>query len=433
MATLILLSAACTHGDPQSSKASQRAARPASTWRYDYVGSSRNAALVDIAAASADDAWAVGRTPVTGNVTGQGVFLLHRDRTRWRRYQLPHTLVRLEGISSARLDAPSSGGDVWLFGGSPDAGDRALVARWDGARWRAVPVPARFPRVVLGVSMFGADDGWVVDGTRTGWKWEGSSWSPVRLPANASDVAGVSGSDVWAVGTALPPKDVLADPGPAAMHWNGRAWHPASIPDVLAQEPTPDPDELQGEDELSYEASLNMLVVRSADDVQAVGSVTGEGGQDVHDNQLLLRWDGSQWTKEAAVTSRCCVTGQADGVALLGSTYYLGASGAAVRIGEPPYVADRSGRITDVDRKQKAPSERSDADPRHPRDLGRRRGGSGGSWRRRLPAPGRQPSLTAAPTLMVRRGSTWPVSSRGTRWLSASQRRPGGAWAGAGP
>ncbi|MEU0783002.1 hypothetical protein ABZ341_15635 [Streptomyces sp. NPDC006173] len=175
MATLILLCAACTHGDPQSSKACQRAARPASTWRYDYVGSSRNAALVDIAAASADDAWAVGRTPATGNVTGQGVFLLHRDRTRWRRYQLPHALVRLEGLSSVRLDAPSSGGDVWLFGGSLDAGDRALVARWDGARWRAVPVPARFPRVVLGVAMFGADDGWVVDGTRTGWKWDGSS------------------------------------------------------------------------------------------------------------------------------------------------------------------------------------------------------------------------------------------------------------------
>ncbi|MFG2440233.1 hypothetical protein [Streptomyces sp. NPDC048508] len=205
---------------------------------------------------------------------------------------------------------------------------------------------------LFGVDNGGADSGWVVDGSRTGWKWDGERWSAVRLPARASDVARVSGDDVWAVGSVLPTADSTAELGPAAMRWDGHAWHSVHLPDFLAGEPTPGPDELQGEDDLAYEASLTLLVVRSAEDIRAVGSVGGEGGQDAYDNQLVLRWDGSQWTKEASGTTRCCVTGQAGGVALLGSAYYLGESGAVERIGKPPSVAGRSGEITAVDRKQ---------------------------------------------------------------------------------
>lgn len=208
-----------------------------------------------------------------------------------------------------------------------------------------------------GVALAGADngrveEGWVVDGSRTSWKWDGAQWSPVRLPANASDVARVSGDDVWAVGSYEPVEDPVAELRPAALRWDGHAWQSVHLPDVMAEEPTPAPTELQGEDDLAYEASLTLLIVRSAGDIQAVGSVAGEGGQDVYNNQLVLHWDGSHWTKEASGTTRCCITGQAGGVALLGSTYYLGDSGAVVRIGKPPNVAGRSDEITAPDRKQ---------------------------------------------------------------------------------
>ncbi|OIJ65502.1 hypothetical protein [Streptomyces mangrovisoli] len=353
-AALVLLCAACAPGSPRSSAGARGTAAASSTaWRYDYLGADRNGAVSDIAAASADDAWAVARTPVTGNIDGQRASLLHYDGHRWRPYPLPPVLAPMTDLGSVRLDAPVSGGDVWLFGGAVGTGGEVLVARWDGTRWQQAGVPAQFPRDVTGAAVFAPDDAWVVDGTDTAWRWNGASWRPVRLASRVWDIAGASPGDVWAVGIGPSTEGALDNGGPVALHWDGRTWRKTAVPAVMPGESTPEPSDLQGESSLSYEAGLTRLAIRSADDVQAFGSVSGEGGQDVYQEQLTLHWDGSRWTKTPSGTVRCCVTGQAGGTVLLGSTYYLDASGRAVHIGRPPYAAGRSGKVTAVDRKQK--------------------------------------------------------------------------------
>ncbi|MGW7264432.1 hypothetical protein [Streptomyces sp. NPDC054842] len=334
-AALVML-AGCSDSRGEHQDPSPRTSGPdgngrAPAWSYDYTGRSTNASFTDIAAASADDAWAVGKSPVTGWVDDQRTLLFHYSGKAWRRYELPPALRRLDELPTVRLDS-SGPGDVWLFAGvltNPDRSRPPLAAHWDGAVWQTVGLPRDFPQIVRGAAVFGPEDAWVVDGSRTAWHFDGRRWRAFPLPARAQALAGVSGRDLWAVGSDPTP---ARDPGAGAAHWDGSRWTKATMPE-LAPGPEGDP----------HYAGLTGVIALSADDVRAFGTVLSEGGDtDAYYAPLAMRWDGSRWSEEERPP--CCVSGRAAGGLLLTPKRYLTASGEARRITQPRCRIPRSGK-----------------------------------------------------------------------------------------
>ncbi|GGX97551.1 hypothetical protein [Streptomyces fructofermentans] len=319
-----------THRD-SSRTGSSKSPRPGAVWRYDHTGSDTNASFADIAAASADDAWAVGKSPVTGWVDEQETLLFHYDGKAWRPYDLPPALRRLDELPIVRLDA-SGPRDVWLFAGistTPEKSSPPLAAHWDGTAWQAVEVPRDFPQAVVGAAVFGPSDAWVVDGSDTARHWDGRQWRTSRLPGRAQALAGTSGRDLWAAGSALTREAVAR---PVAAHWDGGGWRKAEMP-ALSPRPKEGP----------YDSALARVVALSADDVRAFGTVSSEGGDtDAYSAGFALRWDGSRWSEETGVP--CCAKGAAGDVIVLSPERYLTAAGEEERIARPPCLSDRPGK-----------------------------------------------------------------------------------------
>ena len=121
--------------------------------------------------------------------------------------------------------------------------------------------------------------------------WNGSSWSIVPTPnpsgsgvqAQLLGVTAVTSSNVWAVGFSA---SLTTDYATLAEHWDGSTW---SIV------PTPNPPGL-------HTVSLNAVAAISANDIWAVGgnppSQGGYSGQ-----ALLEHWNGSTWSIVAAPPS----------------------------------------------------------------------------------------------------------------------------------
>lgn len=113
----------------------------------------------------------------------------------------------------------------------------------------------------------------------------GSTWSRVPFTTSRevgwlSDVAQVSPTDAWAVGTAFDGNwRRMRDQGPLIAHWDGAMWSEVPAPTLK------DWDDLEGVSGLA------------PDDVWAVGSRQDEGtwGQ-----PLIEHWDGTAWTPMAA-------------------------------------------------------------------------------------------------------------------------------------
>ncbi|MDG4858037.1 hypothetical protein P8605_07710 [Streptomyces sp. T-3] len=336
----LLMLAGCGRPEDGRPGASGAARHSEAAWRYDYTGKNPNASFTDIAAASADDVWAVGKSPVTGQIDNQQTLLLQYDGKTWRPYDLPPPLTRLDELPIVRLDA-SGPRDVWLFAGiltNPDKSHPPLAAHWDGTSWEAVDLPPHFPQHVHGAAVFGPDDAWVVAGTDTAWHWNGRQWRASRLPIRAHDLAGTSGRDLWAVGTG-PRRELVSSA--AALHWDGAKWTRATLPAVP---PGPKDD--------THFAQLTRVVALSAHDVRAFGSVGSEGGDtDAYSAALAMRWNGSRWTKEDRAP--CCVTGQSSGALFLSPKRYLTPTGEERRIAQPPCISGRPGKLGDKGCRQK--------------------------------------------------------------------------------
>jgi hypothetical protein len=169
-------------------------------------------------------------------------------------------------------------------GGAQPAVPAACLASWSPVAMK--PVPSR--DLVWGVAGVSASDVWAVgDAVNPSWSspvaviehWNGSSWSlvPTTIPGTwdsvLSDVAALSATDAWAVGQWWE----QGGPGGGSLivHWDGSAW-------TVVPNPAP-----------AAASELHSVTAISADDVWAAGFQYAQGRR----LTLLLHWDGQQWTQ----------------------------------------------------------------------------------------------------------------------------------------
>ncbi|WP_405603158.1 hypothetical protein [Streptomyces sp. NBC_00081] len=321
-------------------------------WTYSHLAKDLSSSVVNVAAVSAHDAWAVALTPVVGNVDRQQVTLLRYDGSSWRSQTLPPGLEAAP-IAEYRLEA-SSPRDVWLFRNGPSTG--AYAAHFDGTRWQQEPAPGN----ISDVAVLGPADVWVAGQSTTARHWDGSRWTSVTLPARMTQLAGVAGDDVWASGLTAGEEECLSYGAPVVLHWDGKTWKREHLPVV---EPPP------AYRSNSMGASPVALFASAADDVWAISRLVGDddNGDAVYAAPFAFHWNGTSWGKTSPDACRRCGIPAGDGVitaggmegdnaggdTLLSSIRHRATHGKPRRIGLPPAAAGRSGKVTTVDRKQK--------------------------------------------------------------------------------
>lgn len=199
-----------------------------SRWRATATPSFDNwAALEDVSVVSARDAWAVGNSYL-------GEVVLHWDGRRWSQVPSPN----VGWLTAIHAASPT---DVWIVGqrGATPGGSvyGTLVEHWNGTSWSVVPTPSRSATFNILEGVGGrAGDVWAV-----GSAWEstqprtplvlhgdGATWrivpnaDAVLSDAGLSDVAVVSSTEVFAVGSAAGRAHV--------QRWNGSSWELVPAP-----------------------------------------------------------------------------------------------------------------------------------------------------------------------------------------------------------
>jgi hypothetical protein len=168
--------------------------------------------LVSVAAASPQDAWAVGYHDAGGVYRSLAE---HWDGERWTIAALPLLSGPGDGLNAV---GASASGAVWAVGGAARARgpSQPLVLRLDGGSWSSVPAPASLHSATLnGVAAAPGRHGvWVVGATRSGGgdrafslHADGRHWRvvPVDLTAALSvdlnAIWAAAPGDAWAVGS----------------------------------------------------------------------------------------------------------------------------------------------------------------------------------------------------------------------------------------
>jgi hypothetical protein len=259
-------------------------------------------------ALSTTSAWAVGRADT-------GTLPIHRpviERWNGTRWSISSSPLPPGGGELRDVDATSAF-SAWAVGFTASSnGYLTLTERWNGSAWSIVPSPSvSAQNHLLGVKAFSGSDAWAVGSHNVAgsWAfstltmhWNGGAWSVVPSPDTASfenhlnAVDGVAANDLWAVGHTRNGDYAVAEP--LAMHWNGSAW---SIV------PTP----------TANDATLEGVVALASNDVWAVGSMFSTAL--LWHVPFALHWDGQRWSN-VAVPSPTQQGGRLFGVTALSPT-----------------------------------------------------------------------------------------------------------------
>jgi hypothetical protein len=348
VAAISLMATGCGGGEDKGKDEDKEDAKPRSArWQLDYATTtSRETNVIDIAAASRDEGWALG-LEIREDGPGE-YFLLHRHGTTWKRAETPLQPEKGTEFDNANthLDA-SSPDNVWLFasqigyGGFESVGT-PRAARWDGRRWHTTSVDFS----VSDVAVLAPDDVWALDANpAVGLRhWDGERWTTHDLPGEAEALSATGPDDIWVAGS--------HDDRPVTMHFDGKEWRSVPTPEIRLPGPKLDGDAL-----------LSDVVAVSRDDAWAFGSPeywTDDATK--HKMPFALHWDGKRWqrapkTIDTALRSNPDpgTSGTPDGAGgfVLSGGLHHTADGTLHTIKKPKQVAGRSGKITKADRRQR--------------------------------------------------------------------------------
>ena len=243
--------------------------------------------LRGVDAVSATDVWVAGDR--RAGIGGYDTVAAHWNGTTWTREPTPNGnpggFNNLYGVAAA-------GGTVWAVGSYVDPSSsinrRKLILQRTGSSWRvsAAPIVAAYERLAA-VDATGAADAWAVGSASSdiqsaplvplALRWNGTSWVSMTLPAPGSTaLTGVDArtpSDVWAVGSSSD----AAGPQPYVAHFDGSSWRRVATPTIAGG------------------GELTDVVALSPSTVVAVGRSNGA--------PLVLRWNGTSWTRETTPAS----------------------------------------------------------------------------------------------------------------------------------
>ncbi len=244
--------------------------------------------LAGVHAVAAGDVWAVGWEGLFHTGT-ERPHIAHGDGSTWQPVACPDLGdgSHLSGVAAwAGDDAIAVGArtstasfPVGPAGGSPVAVRDALAVRWDGARWSAVPAPAR--GTLHDVCAVGPGNYWAV-GTAALPDRPGNSslvahfadgqWQHVGSEGTGTlfGVAGAGPDDVWAVGQDQDPGHAT---GALVLHYDGHAWSPVAVP-------------------VAGQAWLTDVACAGGGQVWAVGARQGDDGAV---GPLVLHFDAVAW------------------------------------------------------------------------------------------------------------------------------------------
>lgn len=228
--------------------------------------------LWDVAAADAENAWAVG---VEGYQPGQPDTVMRPMILKWNGTTWSHApMPTAEGGVSFNRVAATSANDVWVVGGPRRSGDDISTHLWrhDGSAWTEVPYPAGNTSSELRIRDLSVVDGraWLV-GYRSAARpvfheWTGQAWREHQPPfecamggfpnfCHINTVKAFAPDDVWAAGNGWWSGHI----GPVLFHYNGTGWRAIPV--------TGTPQAV----------SLQSLDGTSSKDVWAVGDTGGMG------------------------------------------------------------------------------------------------------------------------------------------------------------
>ena len=241
--------------------------------------------FTSVAAVSASDVWAVGGQ----NRYGRRPLILHWDGARWQSAEIPNGDGRLMGVAARAAD------DVWAVGFEGAYPARPVVLHWDGHTWAARPVTDLSPdnMVLNDVAPLARDDVWAVGYTEDIdpnrdlahpllLRWNGAQWSTVPAPGATGEgrltcVTALAPDAVWAMGQRVQ----AGTTEPVALRWDGRAW--TALPGLALN---------------AVHSELQDCLALSPTEVYAVGwlQATADGPSE----SLVVRWDGTRWTRLAS-------------------------------------------------------------------------------------------------------------------------------------
>jgi hypothetical protein len=240
------------------------ASRSACRWRV--VPGSPATQLTAVSALSDADVWAVG-------MSGSRSVVLHWNGHGWR----------MTRSSVVALDlAAESARDVWVVGETSLRASAARPAsmRWDGVRWKVVPVPGPLGSYLSGVSARSSHELWAVGAGRDGplvVRWNGRGWRSVATGVANGLLHAIDAP--WAVGTqGMASSTGAGSEDPLVVQLGGGRVRQATTP-VLD----------------SVDENLLAVDAVTSGDVWAVGSADVLGGR----APLVQRLEGGAWRDES--------------------------------------------------------------------------------------------------------------------------------------
>jgi hypothetical protein len=254
----------------------------------------RNERLDAVHGVAADDVWAVGALATAVNQLPKVPWALHWNGKAWSEVPVP-TGPNPGGTGRGGLRgvAALSAGNVWAVGKSP--GVTALVEHYDGTSWTVATTPAvraglNALAVVDDRNIWAVGDGLVnPDGSKTAliMHYDGTSWSTVPNQVSVpgtfvshnglKSIVALAADDIWAVGSAT---DRLSVDQPVIQHYDGRTWTRIAAPPKPA-------------------GVTHFGLSGVADTAAGLFAVGGLSHTDLTEDAVALRWNGKAWSFES--------------------------------------------------------------------------------------------------------------------------------------